>query len=111
MTLLGFCRTCGNYKISYEALFCPHCGQPDPCIPLNLHVGQVVEGCITRIIPIGIFVSLPGGFEGMLHRNQINSPDGKPINLPNDRFKINESIMVLISQIDNNWRISLEAHE
>jgi ribosomal protein S1 len=71
-------------------------------------VGQVVEGRITRIITFGIFVSLPGGFEGMLHRSQIKSPDGTPIDLPNDNFNINDSIMVSISQIDDNGRVSLE---
>lgn len=111
MALLGFCRTCGHYKISSEALFCPHCGQPNPCIPLNLQVGQVVAGRITRIIPIGIFVSLPGGFEGMLHRSHIKSPDGTPIDLPDYRFNIDDSIMVLISQIDHNGRVSLEIPE
>lgn len=108
MALLGFCRTCGQYKISSEAIVCPHCGQPDLCIPLNLHAGQVVEGRITRIIPIGIFVTLPGGFEGMLHRSQLKSPDGTPIDLPNDSFNINDSIMVSISQIDDKGRVSLK---
>jgi polyribonucleotide nucleotidyltransferase len=108
MAQFGFCRTCGHYKISSEARVCPHCGQPDPCTPLDLHVGQVVEGRITRIIPIGIFVSLPGGFEGMLHRSQIRNPGGTPVDLPNDSFNINDSIVVSICHIDSNGRVSLE---
>jgi ribosomal protein S1 len=38
------------------------------------HVGQVVEGTISRVTSFGAFVSLEPGIEALLHASQISDP-------------------------------------
>jgi small subunit ribosomal protein S1 len=50
--------------------------QPNPWTQVDelYHVGQVVEGTISRVTQFGAFVSLDPGIEALLHASQISDP-------------------------------------
>jgi small subunit ribosomal protein S1 len=50
--------------------------QPNPWSQVDelYHVGQVVEGVISRVTQFGAFVSLDPGIEALLHASQISDP-------------------------------------
>jgi small subunit ribosomal protein S1 len=48
---------------------------PWPLVANRLHVGQVVEGTVTKVADFGIFVDLGEGVEGLVHSSQMR--DGK----------------------------------
>jgi len=50
--------------------------QPNPwsLVDTLYHVGQVVEGTVSRVAQFGAFVSLEPGIEALLHANQITDP-------------------------------------
>lgn len=50
--------------------------QPNPWaeIEQTYHVGQVVEGIISRVVSFGAFVELPNGIEALLHASEISDP-------------------------------------
>lgn len=50
--------------------------QPNPWTQVDdlYHVGQVVEGTISRVTQFGAFVSLEPGIEALLHASQISDP-------------------------------------
>jgi small subunit ribosomal protein S1 len=43
----------------------------DPWDGLELPVGQVVEGTVSRVLDFGAFVKLPAGVEGLLHASEL----------------------------------------
>lgn len=40
----------------------------------QLAVGKKVKGEVTRVTPYGVFVRLPSGLEGLVHRDEISTP-------------------------------------
>jgi len=48
---------------------------PWPLVANRLHVGQVVEGTVTKVANFGIFVDLGEGVEGLVHSSEMR--DGK----------------------------------
>jgi len=50
--------------------------QPNPWTQVDdlYHIGQVVEGTISRVTQFGAFVSLEPGIEALLHASQISDP-------------------------------------
>ncbi|NDJ77340.1 MAG: S1 RNA-binding domain-containing protein [Chloroflexi bacterium] len=75
--------------------------QPNPWSQVDemYHVGQVVEGVISRVTQFGAFVSLDPGIEALLHASQISDPP------PEDPSLMLHEGMVLNARI-----ISIESH-
>jgi small subunit ribosomal protein S1 len=48
--------------------------QPNPwhIVEETYHIGQLVEGTVTRIVPFGAFVSMEPGIEALLHVSQLS---------------------------------------
>jgi small subunit ribosomal protein S1 len=75
--------------------------QPNPWSQVDeiYHVGQVVEGTISRVTSFGAFVSLEPGIEALLHASQIADPS------PADPNEVLREGMVINARI-----ISIEPH-
>lgn len=39
----------------------------------NIEIGQILDGTVSKIMPYGVFVSLPGGKSGMIHISQLSN--------------------------------------
>lgn len=50
--------------------------QPNPWVEIEQshHVGQIVEGIVSRVVSFGAFVELPNGIEALLHASEISDP-------------------------------------
>jgi len=66
--------------------------------------GMVVKGKIVRIIPIGAFVELAPGKDGMIHISQVCKERIEKIE---DRLNIGDEVVVKIIKIDDKGRVNL----
>ncbi len=70
--------------------------QPNPWSQVDemYHVGQVVEGTISRVTSFGAFVSLEPGIEALLHASQISDPaPADPTDVLREGMQINARII------------------
>jgi polyribonucleotide nucleotidyltransferase len=72
-------------------------------------VFEPVDGCcytgtVTRIIPIGAFVEIAPGKEGLVHISQL---DKKRVAKVEDVVSIGDTIKVIVSEIDDKGRLNL----
>ena len=72
-------------------------------------VFEPVEGCcytgtVTRIIPIGAFVEIAPGKEGLVH---ISKLDSKRVEKVEDVVSVGDEILVMVTEIDQQGRINL----
>lgn len=70
----------------------------------KLEAGEVYAGKVTRIIPIGAFVEVLPGKEGMIHISQIAD---YRVGKVEDELSVGEDVIVKIRDIDNKGRINL----
>jgi len=85
--------------------------QPGPWeqVTEKLHVGDVVEGTVKRLVSFGAFVEVLPGVEGLVHISQISH---KHIGTPHEVLKEGETIKVKVLDINqNDERISLSMKE
>ncbi len=73
-------------------------------IAKDVEVGEIVEGTVTRIMPFGAFVEVPGGKEGLLHISKISK---ERIEKVEDVLKVGDVITVKVYEIDDQERINL----
>ena len=75
--------------------------QPNPWTQVDdmYHVGQVVEGTISRVTQFGAFVSMEPGIEALLHASQISDP------APADPTELLQEGQVIQARV-----ISIESH-
>jgi small subunit ribosomal protein S1 len=75
--------------------------QPNPwsLVDTMYHVGQLVEGVVSRVAQFGAFISLEPGIEALLHANQIGEP------APEDPTKLIKEGDHLLMRV-----ISIESH-
>ena len=81
--------------------------QPNPWTLVDemYHVGQLVEGTISRVAQFGAFVSLEPGIEALLHTNQMGDPAPEdPTGLLNENDKL---LMRIISIESHRQRLGL----
>lgn len=72
-------------------------------------VGTIVTGEVTRIVPFGAFVMLPGDIEGLLHVSQI---DEQRVEKVEHVLKVGEKVTCKITKIDaKSQKISLSRKE
>ena len=70
----------------------------------KVNEGEVFTGTITRIIPIGAFVEILPGKEGMIHISQLSEARVEKVD---DVVKVGDEVTVRIREIDNRGRINL----
>lgn len=61
---------------------------------MKFQIGQIIEGIVNGIQEYGVFVRLDERKEGLLHKSEIAKAD------PKRKYKIGESIRVMILDID-----------
>ena len=67
-------------------------------------VGMIIKGKVVRIIPIGAFVELGGGKDGMVHISQICN---ERIETIEPHVKIGDEVIVKVIKIDEKGRVNL----
>jgi small subunit ribosomal protein S1 len=85
--------------------------QPDPwtIVDDHYHVGQLVEGYVTRVLDFGAFVELDLGVEGLLHASEMI---GTPELTPSDIVHPGEKLLAKIIRIDSRKkRLALSARQ
>ncbi len=75
--------------------------QPWEVCVANLTVGQVVQGCITKIVSFGAFARIGDGIEGLIHISELS--DGH-INHPHEVIKEGEAVPLKVIRIDSERR-------
>jgi len=70
----------------------------------RLNEGDVYAGRVTRIIPIGAFVELLPGKEGMIHISQLAD---YRVGKVEDEVAVGDEVIVKVREIDNKGRINL----
>jgi len=70
----------------------------------KVHEGEIFTGGITRIIPIGAFVEILPGKEGMIHISQLSEARVEKVD---DVVKVGDVVTVRVREIDNRGRINL----
>ncbi|MBP0006806.1 MAG: polyribonucleotide nucleotidyltransferase [Cyanobacteria bacterium SBC] len=70
----------------------------------KIDAGEVFVGRVTRIIPIGAFVEIAPGKEGMVHISQIAD---YRIGKVEDELSVGDEVIVKVRDIDNKNRINL----
>lgn len=67
-------------------------------------VGMVIKGKVVRIIPIGAFVELGGGKDGMVHISQVCN---ERIETIEPHLNIGQEVIVKVIKIDEKGRVNL----
>jgi polyribonucleotide nucleotidyltransferase len=70
----------------------------------RLNAGDVYLGCVTRVIPIGAFVEIMAGKEGMIHISQLAD---YRVGKVEDEVNVGDEVVVKIREIDGRGRINL----
>jgi polyribonucleotide nucleotidyltransferase len=66
--------------------------------------GEVFSGAVTRVIPIGAFVEILPGKEGMIHISQLSESRVEKVE---DVVNVGDQVTVRVREIDNRGRINL----
>ncbi|MEB3167652.1 MAG: polyribonucleotide nucleotidyltransferase [Synechococcaceae cyanobacterium] len=66
--------------------------------------GEMFNGTVTRVIPIGAFVEILPGKEGMIHISQLSEARVEKVE---DVGKVGDHVTVRVREIDNRGRINL----
>ena len=70
----------------------------------KVHEGEVFTGVVTRIIPIGAFVEILPGKEGMVHISQLSEARVERVE---DVVRQGDEVTVRVREIDSRGRINL----
>ena len=73
-------------------------------IAKDIEVGNIYRGKVTRIIPIGAFVEIAPGKEGMIHISKLANYH---VNKVEDEVNIGDEVQVKVAEIDRQGRINL----
>lgn len=71
---------------------------------MSLEVGSVVEGKVSKIMPFGAFISLPGRKSGLVHISEVARDYVENIS---DHLKEGDDVKVKVIKIDDSGKISL----
>jgi polyribonucleotide nucleotidyltransferase len=70
----------------------------------RIEVGGVYLGRVTRIIPMGAFVEVLPGKEGMVHISQL---ENRRVEKVEDAVSIGQSVVVKVKEVDDRGRVNL----
>lgn len=73
-------------------------------LTMKLEPGQVLKGKVVRIIPIGAFVELGPGKDGLVHISQVMP---QRIQKVEDHLNLDDEVLVKVTEIDERGRINL----
>lgn len=71
---------------------------------MSLEVGSIVEGKVSKIMPFGAFISLPGRKSGLVHISEVARDYVENIN---EHLKEGDDVKVKVIKIDDAGKISL----
>ena len=71
---------------------------------MSLEVGSIVEGKVSKIMPFGAFISLPGKKSGLVHISEVARDYVENIS---DHLKEGDDVKVKVIKIDEGGKISL----
>jgi small subunit ribosomal protein S1 len=73
--------------------------QPDPFqqFARRVHVGQILHGSVTKVVPFGVFVRVADGIEGLVHLGELATTT---IEASGDVVQIGDEVTVIITEID-----------
>ena len=71
---------------------------------MSLEVGSIVEGKVSKIMPFGAFISLPGRKSGLVHISEVARDYIENIN---EHLKEGDDVKVKVIKIDDTGKISL----
>lgn len=74
----------------------------------RIEVGGIYAGRVTRIIPVGCFVELLPGKEGMVHISQL---ENRRVNKVEDVVSVGQRVVVKVREIDERNRVNLTMKE
>jgi len=77
-------------------------------IAKDVEVGEIVEGPVTKIMPFGAFIEVPGGKEGLLHISKISKQRVEKVE---DVIKVGDIVTVKVIEIDDQGRINLSKRD
>ncbi|MFI9366857.1 S1 RNA-binding domain-containing protein [Kitasatospora sp. NPDC053057] len=61
------------------------------------HVGDIVPGTITRLVPFGAFVRIKPGIEGLVHLTELSTYD---VGAPDEVVREDDDVLVLLVEVD-----------
>ncbi len=73
-------------------------------LTLKIEEGVIVKGKVCRTIPIGAFVELPGGKDGMIHISQLAK---RRVSKVEDVVNVGDEVVVKVTAVDDKGRINL----
>ncbi|MEE0944350.1 MAG: S1 RNA-binding domain-containing protein [Clostridia bacterium] len=71
---------------------------------MSFEVGSIVEGKVSKVMPFGAFISLPGKKSGLVHISEVARDYVENIN---DHVKEGDDVKVKVVKIDDDGKISL----
>ena len=74
----------------------------------KIRAGEVYEGRVTRIIPVGAFVEILPGKEGMVHISQL---ENRRVAKVEDVVAVGQRVIVKVREIDDRNRVNLTMKE
>jgi len=112
MATIGQCKACGQ-AVSDEAVVCPHCGQPSPCV-LAPPVGTVHQGRVSKTsetFPVVEITLSSGVIAGRLLSNVLDEAERRRVRA----LRAGDSIKVYGDRagqhsirLNDQWRICFE---
>lgn len=91
--VLAFDTTNGEARLSLRAT------QPDSFqqFARDTHVGQILHGKVTKLVPFGAFVRVADGIEGLIHLSELSTA---PIETPDQAVQESDEVTVIVTDID-----------
>lgn len=74
----------------------------------KIEAGEIYKGVVTRIIPVGCFVEVLPGKEGMVHISQL---ENRRVNKVEDVVSVGQTVVVKVREIDDRNRVNLTIKE
>ena len=74
----------------------------------KIEAGEIYKGVVTRIIPVGCFVEVLPGKEGMVHISQL---ENRRVNKVEDVVSVGQTVVVKVREIDDRNRVNLTMKE
>ncbi len=73
--------------------------QPDPFqqFARGVHVGQILHGPVTKVMPFGVFVRVADDVEGLVHLGELTA---SPVTPALDAVRIGDEVTVIVIEID-----------
>ncbi|MFI7643371.1 S1 RNA-binding domain-containing protein [Nonomuraea sp. NPDC049400] len=93
------CEFLGFDTHNVEARLSLRATRPDPFqqFARHAHVGQILRGPVTKVVPFGVFVRVIDGVEGLVRLSELAGPT---VEASGDGVQIGDKVTVIITEID-----------